>query len=170
MKFSALIFAAVASASPALLERQLAAAPYPLVQVLPVPGLGSSSDTFNSLGAIYFYSAGNLTSAAVALGEFKQSPRLDDSRVLYKRSNRASTAQKNVQLSGSGGIQYSYDVKAGIASSLALINNLFWQTAVDAEQKVCSIVTSINQQNVNTVQGQLSAGSVVRNHIFSKLL
>jgi hypothetical protein len=170
MKFSALAFAAVASASPALFERQLAAAPYPLVQVLPVPGYGSSPDAFNSLGSIYLYSAGNLTSAAVALGKFHQPSRLDDSRIFYKISNRASTAQKNVQLSGSGGIQYSYDVKAGIASSLALINNLFWQTAVDAEQKVCSIVTSINQQNVNTVQGQLTAGSVVRNSTCFRLL
>jgi hypothetical protein len=70
MKLSALAFAAVASASPALFERQLAAAPYPLVQVLPVPGIGSSTETFNTLGSVYLYSAGNLTSAAVALGKF----------------------------------------------------------------------------------------------------
>jgi hypothetical protein len=70
MKFSALTFAAVASASPALFERQLAAAPYPLVQVLPVPGYNSFPEGFNKLGDVYFYSAGNLTSAAVALGKF----------------------------------------------------------------------------------------------------
>lgn len=70
----------------------------------------------------------------------------------------SATAQKNVALSGAGGVQYNYDLKASLASSLNTINNLFWQTTIAAEQKVCSIVTSINQQNVNTVQGQLRAG------------
>jgi hypothetical protein len=68
MKFAALAFVAVASAaSPALFERQLLA-PYPLVQVLPVPGYTGTPDGFNSLGSIYASSAGNLTSAIVALG------------------------------------------------------------------------------------------------------
>jgi hypothetical protein len=71
MKFSILAFATVASAvSPALFERQLAAAPYPLVQVLPVPGYSTSPDAFNALGSIYLSSASNLTSAAIALGKF----------------------------------------------------------------------------------------------------
>ena len=69
MKFVALAFVAVASAaSPALFERQFPG-PYPLVQVLPVPGYNSAPDGFNSLGAIYTFSSGNLTTAVTALGK-----------------------------------------------------------------------------------------------------
>lgn len=73
-----------------------------------------------------------------------------------KRANFRFLAQKNIELSGSGGIQYSYDVNVSLVSSLAIVNNLLWETAYEAERKVCAIVSSINEQNVDTVKGNLA--------------
>lgn len=64
-------------------------------------------------------------------------------------------------LSVSGLVPLNSDLKASLASSLATVNNLFWSTAYQAEQKVCSILTSINQQNVNSVSGTLRAGYAI---------
>ncbi|XPS92901.1 hypothetical protein M3J09_002277 [Ascochyta lentis] len=134
MLFSTLALATLASANAlTLTERQLVPT-YPFTQILPVPGWNSTTDGFNSLGNLYTSSAAQLSSQAAAI------------------------AQKTIALNGSGGIQYNYDVKASLASSLAIVNNLFWQTAYQSEQRVCAIVTSINQQNVDNVNAGLRAG------------
>jgi hypothetical protein len=160
MKLPILALVAVASAaSPAILQRQLYS--YPFVQVLPVQNYSNGApDGFNSLGGIYASSASNLTAQAEALGKYQTSLSHvhDRAKKIMNKLTDTSKAQKNIALNGTGGIQYSYDIKASISSTLVTVNNLFWQTTIDAEQKVCSIVTSINQQNVGTVQGQLRAG------------
>ncbi|KZM26564.1 uncharacterized protein EKO05_0005414 [Ascochyta rabiei] len=132
---SVLAFAALASATPfgVVTERDIFPA-YPLTQILPVPGYNSTTDGFNRLGNLYTNSAAQLTAQANEI------------------------AQKTIALNGSGGVTYNYDVKASLASSLTILNNLLWQTAYQTEQRVCAIVTSINQQNVDTVNGNLRAG------------
>jgi len=65
----------------------------------------------------------------------------------------------NAALLGLGDVILNdYDVKAGLASSLLTVNDIFWKTAYDTERKICSIVTSINQQNVDSVRGNLVVG------------
>jgi len=80
----------------------------------------------------------------------------NDNPCSSKRANGRFLAQKNIELSGSGGVQYSYDVQVSLASSLAIVSNLLWETAYEAERKVCAIVSSINEQNVDTVKGNLA--------------
>ncbi|KAF2844636.1 hypothetical protein T440DRAFT_559499 [Plenodomus tracheiphilus IPT5] len=133
MRLSILTLAAGVSAIPSsVLERQVGSI-YPMVQILPVPGYNSAPDGFNSLASIYTSSAGQLSSQAQAI------------------------AQTGLAVNGSGGIQYNYDVKANLTAALSTVNNIFWQTAYQAELKVCSIVTSINRQNVDTARGSLTA-------------
>ncbi|KAJ4330372.1 hypothetical protein N0V95_010067 [Ascochyta clinopodiicola] len=143
---SILALATLASATPfgVLSERDIFPS-YPLTNVLPVPGYNSTTDGFNRLGNLYTNSAAQLTGQANDI------------------------AQKTITLNGSGGVQYNYDVKASLASSLAILNNLLWQTAYQTEQRVCAIVTSINQQNVDTVNGNLRAGIAAEVQAFIKI-
>ncbi|KAH6644855.1 hypothetical protein C7974DRAFT_408500 [Boeremia exigua] len=104
---------------------------YPTTQILPVPGWNSTTDSFNTLAALYAKSATELSAQVFNI------------------------AQKNIALSGSGTIAYSYDIQADLAAALATVNNLFWSTAYEGEERVCAIVRSINEQNVGTVRGNL---------------
>ncbi|KAF2012033.1 hypothetical protein BU24DRAFT_267990 [Aaosphaeria arxii CBS 175.79] len=126
-----LALAAVASATPQALE---ALALYPVAQVLPVPGYNNAPDGFNSLATLYSNSASQLSARA------------------------DSIAGTNAVISSTGAVQASYDVKNNLTSTLLAVNNLFWQTTYDTEKKICSIITSINQQNVDGVRGNLRTG------------
>ncbi|KAJ4311417.1 hypothetical protein N0V94_007955 [Neodidymelliopsis sp. IMI 364377] len=131
---SIFLLAAVATATPfALSERDLVGG-YPITQLLPVPGWNTTTDGFNSLAVLYNNTATQLITQANAL------------------------AEKNIEIGGAGDLQYDYELKTSLASSLTTINNLLWQSAYQTERKICAIVTSINQQNVDTVKGNLRAG------------
>lgn len=107
---------------------------WPLTSILPVPGWNSTTDGFNSLAVLYTDSAAKLSAQATVI------------------------AQTNVELSGNRSAEYVDYLQANLIKALAVVNNVFWQTAYETERKICAISTSINQQNVDTVRGNLRAG------------
>ncbi|KAJ8114867.1 hypothetical protein OPT61_g3356 [Boeremia exigua] len=104
---------------------------YPTTQMLPVPGWNTTMETFDTLATLYIDSATQLSAQIVTL------------------------ARRNFEISSSGVTQYNVELAASLTASLAIVNNLFWRTAIEAEQKVCAIVYSINEQNVDNVKGKL---------------
>lgn len=65
---SIVALAALASTSSFAIAQRDVVPAYPFTQILPVPGLNSTTDSFNSLGNLYTSSAAQLSSEAVAIG------------------------------------------------------------------------------------------------------
>ncbi|KAJ4302835.1 hypothetical protein N0V90_001726 [Kalmusia sp. IMI 367209] len=145
MRYSPTVLSILLTAVQALSSVQ-----FPTVAVLPIQGVAdvTAGNGFNSI-------ATSLLSSAQGVSIQADSISLANAKLGASGSAAA----------GAGANLPSIDVARAIQNA----TNTFWQTTADVEMKVCSVVLSINQQNIATQQANLVAGINAQAQVILKL-
>jgi hypothetical protein len=160
MRLSVLIFATASCAQASNILEQDAGYYFPMIPVLPVPGFNSTPNGFNSLSALYTTASKQLASYSISFGKASKTFwRYEWLCCPIYTLTCHDPERTNNLFSGTNGI--NTDFKANLTTSLTGLLNIFWQTAYEAERRVCLITTSINQQSVEGAAASLTVAYVV---------